>query len=1362
MDVGDLGGDARTTVQEILGYLNLASGAPDVRFLKNLNQLFGLIESNRTDNAGPAWQILGELFRAGLVELQGTSEAFRRVDQAEALLALVFRHVLPAYRRHHRDLLFHQTDEQLFQPLFIGRVCEAVLQRAAPWEETDRIVRGALDRLNDYLGHRPVAVLQTEQKIQPYAHEWVRPIPLYIRGVGAGVGPYRELIEKALEILAETDSSLLFQAWFDPDLLDELALDPRAYDFDHPANKRPNYLFGQWDLNQLDNSGHCRRFVVQQVSLDAMMSRVKRRGKLPYEEALFEGAAVLAGTMLMGSGVSGNRPDAHDSSTTLATLVQHIAAYRDEFYRQLLAPLSGPRAERLGAEAEKLRQPLGGARQHFNHHLTARRAEQLQHVHLGRLFARMGSTEAAGRQVRVVPVASARMRCDMDCRLGTARLEIEQGRLDRAAALVPEIEDLLHRAIECGALVDPWNILGFAAQYSLFPALENSIPDHRVDELIELVGEVFGLCVRVMKEAAAAGNSELQSVLADGLDKLARWWDQFATLEVSAVEGISGREACRSADQVARALRAWHEAGTASADIAFWRGHAEQFRSAKTYALVVEALSEQSDPVAAMALLVHWLSQAPEIPLVEENYSLHVLAVRWMNELWGKDQQPTRAHPQGRVPRPCEGRVASADRWPLSRKFLDYLQSNAEEYGEVPRFELAGETPNGADESDEEEDRPEGLFSAAYEDVTYRDSTDDGFAGEVLDGGQDATDFELVQEAERIAARLAFLTTLANLWKSAAVASMPGDADDPQRDEVLAGWLERATANRRQLLKLLRRVHRFRIPAPRGTLEALVEYDQHRAVKEMLLEQIIATCVETADAGRMIRAAIGSHHPADVSPAGHLDGLPSGWEEWEEPAGAVLHALLRGDVSAVRSGWDELVDALRQQPLLYVALGRGGNPERIVASRSIQCVLRRLLAYLPRFGLLSETSRLIEVAQDMELEHPVGHDAITEFDQMFQIGCKAIVRCLVISSEDWHSQPRQSDLELIDCVEQTTEALLQCWLVHSRGVRLSVLETVGDRKPWRELKQFIERYGADLFRQHFMNLGNLRGILHQGVDAWLQSLEEEPGAEEDLRLLVELDGPLKREDAVRHLTLALEAVAENYPEYIDYNSVTTQSDRGEMLYTLLDFLRLRASYDRVAWNLQPVVLAHEVLARCGRAGAATIWSEAVAQRTAEIAGDHLKRFARLSRKYGMRLPSIADRLSQRFIRPLTIDRLRALVRPAIAELHSSGSGRAAAEPPLAAGPETRAEPSGREPAAFQRLEEGIGQLTEGPAGAGFEVPAWLEALEEEVDYVLTGDSEADDESLDPHLQIPQVRLSAQEARKQVAAIAGNGPASGQD
>ena len=59
----------------------------------------------------------------------------------------------------------------------------------------------------------------------------------------------------------------------------------------------------------------------------------------------------------------------------------------------------------------------------------------------------------------------------------------------------------------------------------------------------------------------------------------------------------------------------------------------------------------------------------------------------------------------------------------------------------------------------------------------------------------------------------------------------------------------------------------------------------------------------------------------------------------------------------------------------------------------MQRVLRRLLAYLPRLGLLEETFRLIETIQDMERNHAVGPGAITEFDQMFEIGCRGIVRC---------------------------------------------------------------------------------------------------------------------------------------------------------------------------------------------------------------------------------------------------------------------------------------------------------------------------------------------------------------------------------
>lgn len=1400
MEQSALGTDAAKTGQEIVGYLNFSSGAADPRFLKNVNRLFELLDAS-ADRVEPTWKALHRFLAKTVQELHGHSDAFREVEQAEAVVGLVFNKALPGYRQFHSDLLFHQSEEGLFQPLFIGRVCEAVLQQGGPWDQTERIVAGAIAHLNDYLGHRPVAVLRTQQKIQPYAHEWVRPIPLFIGGAGGhrsegvvAVGRYHDLISRALDILAGIDPALEFESMFDLALLEELAVDPRAYDFDHPVNKRPNYLFGQWDLGKLDNAGRCRRFIVQQISLDAMLERVERRGSLPYEEMIYEAAAVLAGTILMGSRISGNRPDAHDSSVTLASLVQDIAVYRDSFYEQLLGQLKGPHGERLRAEAVSVRQPFGGVRQHFNQHLARRRAEQLQHVHLAEVFARMGYTEAAQRQVRVVPVTSARMKCDIHCRLATAHLAIEEvhdapntprapdegpphaereeHKLEKAAQLLEEAISLLHRGIQCGALVDPWNILGFGGQYSLFPSPENSVYDQRIDELIGIVGSIFTVGMQTQTEAAAAGIARLEGQVSQRLDALAQWWDKFATTEVSNVESFSGQETRESADHVAAALRAWHAAGAASGDLAFWRDRAEQFRTAKAYALVVDALLEQRSAVPAMALLVQWLSQADSIPLAEEDYSFQDLALDWMNDLWHDGEEdrdatsadgpatasgaPPMNKPAGAAGRDRQTDASPRERWALARKFLDYLEANAEELWEVPRFELAGaENGNRGDGGEDD------IYSAAYEGVTFRGSSEDDFEGEMLEGeggdsGGQPTDFELAGEAERIVGRLTFLSTLAQLWKLAAVASFGADVPAKDRDGVLAGWLDQATKYRTQLLELLGVVSRYRIPAPRGTQEALVEFERRRSVKEMLLEQIIAACVESTDAVRLIRAVMD-----------RCDGA-EGEEPWEAPAGAALTAILRGDAAGVRKVWKRLVSALSKQTLLYVALARGGRPQRIVASRGLQAVLRRLLAYLPRLGLLKETMQLITTIQQMEANHPVGPGAITEFDQMFKLGCRAIIRALVASAEGWSGPVTVEAIaaptgvsaadispgnenELVAFLEQATESLLRAWIAHSHGVRLSVLETVNEnhRAAWRELKRFIEQYGGDLFTQRFMNHGNLRGILHQGVDAWLSSLAEEHDEEEHFHLLDDLDSRIPREEAIRWLSVALEAVVENYAEYIDYNSTTTQSDRGDMLYTLLDYLRLRAHYDRIAWNLLPVVLAHEVLVRGGHEEAADAWRAGVAERTANLADESLKRFARLNRKYGMRLPSIADRLGERFVRPLLVDRLCALVEPAMEE---APGGPAAAE---AGAPAPPGHPlAGRgEASSFARLEAGLEEFTREVSGAGFDVPGWLEALEQEVDRVMA-DGPEEEELPDPELPVPQVRLTRDQVRREVQAMVG--------
>src|SRR4030095_1363453 len=99
-----------------------------------------------------------------------------------------------------------------------------------PCTEAERIVKGAVMHLNDYTGHRPVAALET-QKLEAYRHEFVRPIPIFIRGAGYSCGLEHEVVSAAVKLLEDTDDDLLAQACFDPALLDELAIDPRAYDF---------------------------------------------------------------------------------------------------------------------------------------------------------------------------------------------------------------------------------------------------------------------------------------------------------------------------------------------------------------------------------------------------------------------------------------------------------------------------------------------------------------------------------------------------------------------------------------------------------------------------------------------------------------------------------------------------------------------------------------------------------------------------------------------------------------------------------------------------------------------------------------------------------------------------------------------------------------------------------------------------------------------------------------------------------------------------------------------------------------------------------------------------------------------------
>ena len=280
----------------------------------------------------------------------------------------------------------------------------------------------------------------------------------------------------------------------------------------------------------------------------------------------------------------------------------------------------------------------------------------MQHVHLALLFARLGFPEAAERQSQIVPAVSARMICQIHCLMTAAHRAADRGRPADGVSFLAQIEDLLHRGIECGAIVDPWNILGFGGQFSLFPAVENSIPDSRVDELLEMMERLFQTHARLWHQAAASDDADVLGRLPRDFQHLAEWWDQFATGSVSGMRWVSGRESLAAARRVADALSAWHQAGAGGGDLNFWRPYVGEFDSPQAYEWVIEALLEKRDLAAAMALLMHWLGRAEEVRLDEGSHSFHSLAERWLRMALGR-LPPARNFRRRATPR---GRRAAA------------------------------------------------------------------------------------------------------------------------------------------------------------------------------------------------------------------------------------------------------------------------------------------------------------------------------------------------------------------------------------------------------------------------------------------------------------------------------------------------------------------------------------------------------------------------------------------------------------------------------------------------------------------------------------------------------------------------------
>ncbi|MCH8828161.1 MAG: hypothetical protein IID45_01140 [Planctomycetes bacterium] len=1377
--------DADETVREILGYLNYSNGRADAGFRRSWNRLFGSLPGPQRLAA-----VRDVLFRR-MNDWKRDSTAFGDTTQAEAILSLVVDVVLPAYRRHHADLLFHLDAEDFEQPFLLAKMCEATLEQGPPWDESERIAVGAVERLNDFIGYRPLAVLENDRKMQPYEHERCLPVPLYIDGVGVACGRYHDLVQHTVDFFQQIPEEIQRQAHFEFSRMEELTVDVRAYDHLHPANKRTNYMFGEWDPHVIDGKGFYRRFVVRQVILESLLSWMAQYDGVSEEERLHDAAAVLCGTMLMASAISGSGPGAHDSTTSLSSLLPSVAQQRDLFYAHLLSNASGKRARRLQREAEATQQPFGHVRIHLNLELARLGARQVNDRFLAQLYARMGSAESSRQQAARIPSPAARFESEIAWRLASCSRHLDREELDEAVPFLREIGDLLDRGIECGALVDPWNILAFQALYPLFQSREDSIPDQRIEILIEFMEWLFDVYSRAMSEAAVRGDSQLTQELSQQFQDRAEWWDRFAATVVEDLPKVHGVETWKSACSASDALSQWRRAGEAAGDISFWRNHVDRFQSPTAYGQVVETLLDNGDRVASMGLMMQWLSQAGEVGLVAGAYSFHTLILRWMDLLFST--------------RPPGSSLSTSEQWTSLKRLFDYLEANAGAFWSVPGFdpEKGADSLQNADEGlvgsgfeeddfgdDDEDDEESALFSAAYDGVVFRDSADDGHVGDTLDDGFTAHNSEIEAIARRVDPRLDFLNTLAELWSHAGLrilsrsqrASRSGlsprglHADGSGRAEMqqtIESWLDRLHTLELGLGSLLMSVTDFEITLPSGDADSNFEYDLQVQSRHFLQHRVVDTLLALRQAGWRLQAGLETALPKRKKSAARLQ------------VAGMLTPVYRADVLGIRRRLPDFLKWLAKQPLLYVSLENNGDPKRFLSIRTTQTVLKVLLRELARLGMLDEVWQLLQVARQMEKNSRPTGMATTEFDQLFQIGLKNSLECIVRSFQQTlrsdstpcglgekrrpaargrrsvgrphrtlgnpsrnrrrrrdgrirrrsyspghdsvlktASVTRQTaeDEELLNAakgnvliavVNRVVEHYWKMWKSYSRTIRISAVEALETEAVWDEIKSFIEKYGADFFQTPMLMISNVRSILSTGIDGFLNYLAENDDPLHPNRLIQALEcGEIDREDACHYLELAYECLLDKRDRFFEYNTTSTQSDYGELFYCLLDLLRVEAAYDRDNWILKPFRFAHQVLTRNGSRSEAALWEDLLEENSQKKAARHLRKLQKLEKQYGIRLPSLTDRLQERFVKTLAVNRMTALVPRAFSELQQSPDSST----------------------AFDALRREIDAYLASMSGSAIEIPDWLMQLGSELERyekksspALTGDEAAESE-----------------------------------
>ena len=104
-------------LRDLLGYLNFSQGAASPRFRATLNDLF------RDQQRSTSPRALRDFLLAELQRLSTSGDvACADPAQAEAIIRLTLDELLPAYHKHHADLLSHLAEVDHYAPLLLARM----------------------------------------------------------------------------------------------------------------------------------------------------------------------------------------------------------------------------------------------------------------------------------------------------------------------------------------------------------------------------------------------------------------------------------------------------------------------------------------------------------------------------------------------------------------------------------------------------------------------------------------------------------------------------------------------------------------------------------------------------------------------------------------------------------------------------------------------------------------------------------------------------------------------------------------------------------------------------------------------------------------------------------------------------------------------------------------------------------------------------------------------------------------------------------------------------------------------------------------------------------------------------------------